>query len=138
MKKKGKLPPSFNAFGSLGKGLPSLSTLKKLPQRIQMPSVQKPSLQKILQQKQQARDKIFGAFEEKPKGALGEKLPEKKPAEKAAPAKAVAEKETKEKAPEKKEAPKKLGEGLVIKKPVKKEPSKSFSALDKLIKERKK
>jgi len=31
-----------------------------------------------------------------------------------------------------------LGEGLVIKKPVKKEPSKSFTALEKLIKERKK
>jgi len=139
MKKKGKLPPSFTPFSSLGKALPSLGALKKLPQRIQMPSVQKPSLQKILQQKQQTRDKIFGAFEERPRGALGEKLPEKRPVpEKATIAKTVSEKETKEKIPEKKEAPKKLGEGLVIKKPVKKEPSKSFSALDKLIKERKK
>ncbi len=138
MKKKGKLPPSFNAFGNLGKSLPSLGTLKKLPQRIQMPTVQKPSLQKILQQKQQTRDKMFGAFEEKLKGAVEEKLQEKKPVEKATSTKAAPEKESKEKVVEKKEAPKKLGEGLVIKKPVKKEPSKSFTALEKLIKERKK
>ena len=134
MKKKGKLPASFEAFGglkTLGKQLPSLGTLKKLPQKIQMPTFQRSATQKVQQQKQQIRDKLFGAFEEKTKAPVSEKLPEQRPVAKSAETKPA------EKTPEKKEAPKKLGEELVIKKPMKKGPSKAFSALDTLIKEKK-
>ncbi|MEK6920817.1 MAG: hypothetical protein AABX82_02955, partial [Nanoarchaeota archaeon] len=106
MKKKGKLPPSFDAFGglkSLGKQLPSLGALKKLPQKIQMPTFQRTAVQKMQQQKQQVRDKIFGAFEEKPKGFLSEKLPEQRPAARSNISKSTEKIEVKQS--EKKEAP---------------------------------
>lgn len=130
MKKKGKLPPGFAAFGGLVKKLPQLPPLGKLPgfgklpQKFQMPSMRQIAQQKALQQKQQLREKYFTAFEEKPKEAkVSEKLPERP---------------TKTPEKEKKTAPEKLGEKLVAKKPVKKEPSKAFTELEKLIKEKKK
>lgn len=136
LKKKGKLPPNFEAFGALTRKMPSLS-MPKIPQKMQMPTFQRQAMQQRMQQRQQTRNKLFGAFEEKP---TSEKLPEQRPVVKA-PLKETT-KETKEivkeKAaePTKKEAPKKLGEA-VIKKPIKKGPSKTFAALGQLIKEKK-
>ncbi len=120
MKKKGKLPANFEAFGSIGRKFPALA-LPKMPQKIQMPTFQKTGLQqKILQQKQQMREKLFGAFEDRKQSAVSEKLPEQKPTIKQREIKL----ETKEK--------------VGIKKPIKKQPSKTFTALEQLIKEKKK
>ncbi|MBI4896134.1 MAG: hypothetical protein HY832_01145, partial [Candidatus Aenigmarchaeota archaeon] len=134
MKKKGKLPPNFEAFGAFIKKMPS--SILKMPQKMQMPTFQRQAMQQRMQQKQQARSKIFGAFEEKP---LSEKLPERLAVK--TPASKETMKEAKEaakgKAEPTKEAPKKLGE-IALKKPIKKGPSKTFAALGQLIKEKKK
>lgn len=138
MKKKGKLPPSFDAFGSLTKNMPSLQ-MPKIPQKMQMPTFQRQTAQRAQEQKQQARNKMFGAFEEKQTPT--DKLPEQRVITKTPLSKETAQEikeTTKEKGePIKKEAPKKLGE-TIIKKPIKKGPSKTFAALGQLIKEKKK
>ena len=119
MKKKGKIVsfPSLGGLG-LGKQLPSFNKLAKFPQKIQMPKL---GMQKAQQQKQEMRQRIFKVFEETPKSEAT-KVPEK-----------TAEKKTDAKPPVKKKP--KLAETLV--KPAKKEASKTFQALEKLIKEKK-
>jgi hypothetical protein len=120
MKKKGKIVsfPSLGGLG-LGKQLPSFNKLAKFPQKIQMPKL---GMQKAQQQKQEMRQRVFKVFEETPK-TEATKVPEK-----------TAEKKTDATKPLVKKKPK-LAETPV--KPAKKEASKTFQALEKLIKEKK-
>jgi hypothetical protein len=131
MKKKGK-PFSLSSLG-LGKQLPSFNSLTRFPQKVQMPKIQKETLQKAQQQKQELRQRVFTVFEDKPTKSTEKIEPKEKVESKEKIEIKTPEKPTEE-TPKKKKITHKLGEKIVVKKPITKQPSKTFLELDKLIK----